>query len=238
MSRHPAKAALHPAAEYPDRDVLVSAVITDASAVNETLLSYIYFDSWHNVSMVWTYGDSYEGVIPALPHGTTVQYKIYAGDTNRNWAESSVYSYTVRDSVSPEITSIEWRPACPFPYVSSNSTRANEPTLVTANISEPVDASGLATVLFSYKVDGGKWWNTTMDYNSTSGLWETTIPAQSNTTNTVEFVIEARDKAGNAATFVQGFSITPVLAGDINGDGKIDMKDIGYAARHFMEHYP
>jgi hypothetical protein len=93
-------------------------------------------------------------------------------------------------------------------------------------------------VLFSYKVDGGKWWNTTMDYNSTSGLWETTIPAQSNTTNTVEFVIEARDKAGNAATFVQGFSITPVLAGDINGDGKIDMKDIGYAARHFMEHYP
>jgi hypothetical protein len=25
---------------------------------------------------------------------------------------------------------------------------------------------------------------------------------------------------------------------DINGDGKIDMKDIGIAARHFSEHYP
>jgi hypothetical protein len=25
---------------------------------------------------------------------------------------------------------------------------------------------------------------------------------------------------------------------DIDGDGKIDMKDIGTAARHFGEHYP
>jgi hypothetical protein len=106
------------------------------------------------------------------------------------------------------------------------------------NVSDATNASGIATVLLSYRGDSGKWWNTTMDYNPTSGLWETTIPAQCNTTNTVEFLIDARDNAGNTATLAQNFGITPVLAGDINGDGKIDMKDIGYAARHFMEYYP
>lgn len=78
-----------------------------------------------------------------------------------------------------------------------------------------------------------------MDYNSTSGLWTVTVPAQSNATSSVEFFVEAHDNAGNVATSpVLVFSVKALLGGDINGDGKVDMKDIGYAARHYGEHYP
>jgi len=37
----------------------------------------------------------YTGTIPALPNGTTVQYKIFARDYAENWVESGVLSYTV-----------------------------------------------------------------------------------------------------------------------------------------------
>ncbi len=43
----------------------------------------------------------YTATIPALPYGTTVQYKIFSCDYAGNWAASDVYSYNVTDEYLP-----------------------------------------------------------------------------------------------------------------------------------------
>jgi hypothetical protein len=106
--------------------------------------------------------------------------------------------------------------------------------LILANVTEPINASGVAKVLFSYRVDGGEWWNTSMTYNSTSTLWTATIPGQSNSANTVEFFIEAYDTAGNLNTSsTYGYAIKHLLLGDLNGDGKVDWEDYEIFLRYF-----
>lgn len=131
-------------------------------------------------------------------------------------------------------TLISWNPTCPRPYVPSNYTRVNEPTQVIMNISQTV--YNLSSVLFHYRVDAGEWWNTTMTYNSTGQLWELTIPGQSNSTSTVEFFIEAYDNVGIAATSETfSYPIKHLPVGDLNGDFKVDGKDIATAALHYGE---
>ncbi|MCD6485157.1 MAG: hypothetical protein J7L47_08625, partial [Candidatus Odinarchaeota archaeon] len=77
-----------------EENVLVLANITDDSELSVVLLSYFDGTYWINVSMSLLEG-SYTGVIPALPAGTNVQFKIYAQDTFGNWGFSETYSYTV-----------------------------------------------------------------------------------------------------------------------------------------------
>jgi len=77
--------------------VKITANITDPSGVNSVILSYSTNQStWYNVSMSYNATSGlYEAMIPTMPAGTTVYYKIYASDTYENWAESATYSYTV-----------------------------------------------------------------------------------------------------------------------------------------------
>jgi len=80
-----------------EETVSVSAEVvepSDASGVELVILSYWNGSDWTNVTM--TMEDTlYTETIPALPNGTTVQYKILARDYAENWAESGVLSYTV-----------------------------------------------------------------------------------------------------------------------------------------------
>lgn len=75
--------------------VTVTANVTDeGSGVELVILSYWNGSDWTNVTM--TIEDMlYMETIPALPNGTTVQYKILARDYAENWADSDVFSYTV-----------------------------------------------------------------------------------------------------------------------------------------------
>jgi hypothetical protein len=222
-----------------DQNVNVTTVITNNVAVDQVVLSYTSGISWYNVSMMWLADGAYSAVIPAQPYGTLVQYKIYANDTDENWVESSTYSYTVGDFVAPEIIAIEWKPSCPIPYVPSNVTRTNEPVLIKANVSEPEEASGLSKVLLAYRVDGGEWWNTSMSYNLTARLWTSTVPGQSNNAVTVEFFFKAYDIAGNMNTSsTYNYDIKHLLRSDINGDGKIDARDVVYVAKDFGKKGP
>ena len=91
--------------EIPDdgEDVTVSVNVTDADTgvrPNGVILSYrTNGGAWKNVTMIKTTGDAYEGIIPGLPAGTHVEYKIIAYDYANNEAvedkAGGYYVYTV-----------------------------------------------------------------------------------------------------------------------------------------------
>ncbi|MFW9887972.1 MAG: hypothetical protein ACFFER_07310 [Candidatus Thorarchaeota archaeon] len=76
--------------------VLVEVDVTDTSGVDTVILSYYDSTTWFNITMTGAEPD-YEGTIPAFPHETEVQYRIYANDTIDNPSVSGTYSYTVED---------------------------------------------------------------------------------------------------------------------------------------------
>ena len=182
-----------------DENVIITAIVRDGSsfdmakgllrslAVHEALLSYTCNSAWHNVSMN-RFDDTFNATIPAQPDGTNVEYKIYANDTNGNWAESTIYSYQVIDTVKPEIVSVNWSPTNPTP---------DDFVKVTVNVSEPVNASGVKEALLSLQDNFGQR-NITMTYDGTNALWTLWIPKQPYNT-TVQFCVMTYDNAGNLA---------------------------------------
>jgi len=129
------------------------------------------------------------------------------------------------DLTPPDIGAVEWKPTCPYPYVPSDTVRANEPVFITANVTEPPNASGVAKVELLYKTETSGWWETSMVYNETLELWTTTIPGQLGNT-TVEFMIKAHDYNENEITSSPyTFNVKPLLIGDIDGDGDVDLYD-------------
>lgn len=170
-----------------NESVVVSAIIQDGVGIDQAFLYYTLGGEWHNVSMNRV-DSTFSATIPMHPYGTLVEYKIYANDTVGRWAVSPTYSYTVSDLIPPEILTVDF-PAEPT---------QNDTVKVIANISEPVNASGISTVLFSFRDCFGQWWNTTMTYDGVSGLWNVILPQQPHNT-TVKFYIVAYDNAGNVA---------------------------------------
>jgi hypothetical protein len=92
--------------EIPDdgEAVTVSANVTDADTgvrPDGVILSYSTDDgeTWNNVTMSRTTGDTYEGIIPGLPAGTHVKYMIIAYDNAGNFEVEDqlgdYYVYTV-----------------------------------------------------------------------------------------------------------------------------------------------
>jgi len=88
----------------PGEDVTVSVNVTDADTgvrPNGVTLSYSTDDgeTWNNVTMSKTTGDTYEGIIPGLSAGTQVKYRIIAYDYANNEAvednAGQYYVYTV-----------------------------------------------------------------------------------------------------------------------------------------------
>jgi len=224
-----------------DEEVEVSVdtsgiVINETAQVSQAFLSYEVDSVCRNVSMN-RHDTKFKATIPAHPYGKTVQYEISAGDANGNWGKSNTFSYTVIDAKAPEIASANLEPACPYPYVPSNITRASEPTLIKAAIGEPANASGMAVALLSYRTEGSGWWNTTMTYTLTSGFWTVVIPGQAGNT-TVEFRIAAYDKAGNEAVYTGFFTVRSLSTGDINGDGFVDATDTEILSEHLGEISP
>jgi parallel beta-helix repeat protein len=196
-----------------DEQVSVTATITDNVEVDQALLSFTQDSLWHNVSMN-RLGSVFNAMIPSQSYGTSVQYKTYANDTNGNWATSRLYSYTVGDFLPPKVD-LSQSPAIPQ---SSQAVR------VYANVTEPVNASGVQTVLFSYRVNGGPWVNTTMILNEGLQLYETAI-SQQQPTALIEYFVKAVDNAGNVNTTTT-HNYVVALAGDVNLDHTINVFDI------------
>lgn len=171
--------------EYVD-NVLVSTIIKDGFEVEEATLSYKIAEEWHNVTMDRS-GDSFSATIPAQPYGRVVEYRVFAGDTAGRWVVSSTFTYTVSDFTPPEILGVVLKPMNPT---------SNDTVMVSANITEPSEASGISMVVFSFVDAYNQWWNTTMMFDDQNGLWNVIVPQQPHNT-TVRFYIAAYDKAGN-----------------------------------------
>jgi hypothetical protein len=110
--------------------VLLDVTVTDISGVDTVILSYYNGTAWYNVTMTWT-GSSYEGMIPAHPNGTPINYRFYANDTLDNWSISTMFGYTVTD---------------PGPTTTNTSTTTGGPTTTSPPPTEP-DYLRLAVIL-------------------------------------------------------------------------------------------
>jgi len=202
---------------YEEEAVVSSTIIDVYGQVDQAILSYTQDLEWHNVSMN-RLGNAFNAKIPSQPYGTIVQYKIYANDMHGNWAESTLYSYTVGDFVSPEVK-LSRTPDYPLPA---------QKVKVYANVTEPADASGVKTVLFHHRANNDPWWNTTMVFNGALGLYETTIPDYEKH-DFVEYFVKALDNAGNTNTTATHHY--EVLRCDANHNGVVDVYDIHMIAK-------
>jgi len=146
-------------------------------------------------------GDNWSGVIPHRLYGTRVYYNVSVQAESGSPINSTNYPqrgpYFVNDITPPTFppNSISWAPAGPD---------ANDMLIVSANVTEPADASQVAKVQLSYPVGNSTWWtlmNKVADNNSTANntsTWTATIPAQPGNA-TLNFNITAFDVAGNSA---------------------------------------
>ncbi|TFG08700.1 hypothetical protein EU538_06610 [Candidatus Thorarchaeota archaeon] len=87
-----------------NEQVNIAVMVTDDTDVDLVILSYYNGSSWTNLTMSGS-NDEYSGIIPGLPGGTEVTYRIYAKDILGNWAVSSDYSYTVQQGTTTTTTS-------------------------------------------------------------------------------------------------------------------------------------
>ncbi|MFC1486237.1 PKD domain-containing protein [Thermoproteota archaeon] len=175
--------------ETPNYNQLVTVtaqVIKGRSNIESVLLKYqVNQGSWINISMSLDNG-FYTTDIPAQPFNTTVNYKVYISDIQGLTNVSALYSYTVGDFVPPTVSIIDQVPNQPEP---------NETVIVSAKVTEPVDASGVKDVTLSYAINA-VWSSVKMTLQS--GVWKATIPGQSGGVN-VQYFVKAFDNAENIA---------------------------------------
>jgi hypothetical protein len=119
----------------------------------------------------------------------------------------------------PQINNVSMFGTSPPPYVHSNETRTNEPVVVKANV------SNAAQVLLKFSKQSEDWFNVSMVYNASEDLWVQTIPGQVNSC-TVNFMVEALDMYGfGTSSILYSYDVKGLFAGDINGDGQVDIFD-------------
>ncbi|KPV63587.1 MAG: PKD domain protein [Candidatus Bathyarchaeota archaeon BA2] len=168
--------------------VTVSTSVTEppeASGVGFVILSYGDGSVWTNVTMTLV-GTRFSAMIPILPYGTEVQYRVYASDNAWNWAVSDIHFYQVTDNIPPSIGAPTWDPVEPLAEGQVN---------VTVSVSEPLGASGVKNVTLWHNATG-EWQPIGM--TPTNGNWTATIPGASGGV-TVAFYVESYDNAGNRA---------------------------------------
>ena len=174
--------------EYDD-EVTISATIEDQETeVKTALVNYHDGSSWNSVFMTLE-GGAYTASIPAKPYGTEVKYKIVAKDLADNQAETDVYTYTVGDTVAPEIGPV---------IQQVESPTATQEVEVTVEVDEPEAASGVETITLMFRIDGSDWQESDMTKTG-ANTWEASIPSQEGGT-TVDYCIECSDVSENTQT--------------------------------------
>jgi len=181
-----------------DQSVKITAEVKKGYAdIASVILGYqINSGSWVTVTMNLE-GGFYVANIPAQPYNTVINYQVAAFDTIGNYDFSGLFSYTVGDFVPPVISNVAHVPNPPYPY---------ENVAVSAEVTEPVDASGVKNVTLWFTTTG-TWTSTDMTLHE--GLWTADIPGQGGGVHFV-FFIEAFDNAENNAK-TSTFSYTVII---------------------------
>jgi hypothetical protein len=142
-------------------------------------------------------GSSWTVTIPAKNYGTEVRYCISVHAQYTVWANSTIYSYHVLDTVGPTIT--------PPPIVRPPQPDVCQVFNVSIVVTEPLRASGVDQVILSYLDSAsGTQWNGTMRLGA-NNTYSILLPKQCDN-QTLRVTIYAYDKAGNVNNI--NFSIT------------------------------
>jgi hypothetical protein len=108
--------------------VVIDVPVTDDIEVDTVILSYHNGTIWSNLTMLWT-GSYYRAVIPALPNGTLVSYRILANDTSNNWAVAGIFSYIVQlASATTTTTTTTTSPDTTTTTTITTTTSTSSPT--------------------------------------------------------------------------------------------------------------
>ncbi len=170
-----------------NQSVTILTSITDTvSGIQEAILSYSHGTTEKNVTMTLEAG-GYTAIIPAMRFSTLVSYSVLASDNAGNWAASDIHSYIVDDPYPPVIGVPSWSPLEPVAFAEIT---------INVTVSEPVNASGIDSVLLFYQNNTVDEW-LSLPMALENGNWTITLKDQSDTT--LKFSIVAVDVAGNAA---------------------------------------
>ncbi|HJW98176.1 MAG TPA: NosD domain-containing protein [Candidatus Bathyarchaeia archaeon] len=169
--------------------VNVTATVLKSVNITEAHLEIEYDSVRRNISMTIG-GNKLRGTIPALKYGTQVRFNVTAHvDSAELLARSTNYPlkgpYIIGDHLGPTIGAPVINPATPD---------VNQTILVTANVTEPENASGVGYVTVAWLFQGSPIW----EYMNFTGnnSYSATIPPQS-WGGTLNITISAIDKAGN-----------------------------------------
>jgi hypothetical protein len=158
------------------------------STINEAVLSYNTSIGWRNETMV-SAGEIYTAVIPNMPYGTVVNYRIFVTISAGIRFTTETRSYSVTDRLPPEIDDVDW----------TRDPLAGQPVEVRLSVTEPQDASGVKSVTLYYYQGTGVVDATqisSVEMIGESGVWTAEIPGQSSGT-VITFYVGAIDNAGN-----------------------------------------
>jgi hypothetical protein len=174
----------HP--EYNESVTITANITSEESGIGVVILSYFNGSEWTNMTMAMKNG-LYVVTILGLHYGTTVRYKVYASNDFGNWAETDTFSFTVTDTIPPDVGPVRWSPREPS---------EGEEVVIYTQVSEPLFASGVKKVTLLWVAPG--MWTQSSTMIMEDDVWKATIPGQSGGT-LVFFAIESYDNAGNHA---------------------------------------
>jgi parallel beta-helix repeat protein len=169
--------------------VNVTATILSSVDIGDAHLEVQYDSNRLNISMTIA-GNKLKGTVPALKYGTKVTYNVTIhADSAEVVVKSANYPlpgpYSVGDQVAPTIGT---------PIVSPKTPTTNQTILITVNVTEPQNASGVNTVYLTYSVLGTNW-SAAMNVVG-NNTYSAIIPPQT-WDGTLSMSITAVDNAGN-----------------------------------------
>ncbi len=171
-----------------DAPVLVQAIITDSSGIQNASLSYSTDagSSWTNLSMGFNLG-SWEASIPALNQSIQVNYFVTAYDQADIMGESNQTIFDT-DADSPQIYNLT--------EIGVVSELSNIPINVTLTDNFGVDSSN---VLLLYSYDNSSWFSTAMSLimgDTLNGTYNGNSPSTSQ--NMVYYYVQVFDLSGRS----------------------------------------
>ncbi|MFH0816636.1 MAG: Ig-like domain-containing protein [Methanobacteriota archaeon] len=171
-----------------DREVTVSAIVTDGIGVTAVSLEYntVSSDVVHVSNMTnGPVGSDYTGTLPVQGNIGTYSYRIVATDSSNNTASTSFYNVLSVDLQSPTLTT---------PVASQQSDGS---ILITVTAS---DNHELASVTLHFiPVGGSRYIQKDMSPAGPAGEYSATILEQEQT-GTFKFYVNATDPSGNSAS--------------------------------------
>lgn len=191
----------------------------DAEVIGEQTVEDLLPEQQKELTFVWNTSGLASDMYTISAVADTVEDEVDVGDNTFIDGDVVIYVFHVY-----------WTPMCPFPLENSSIPREWEPVNVTADLT--FNGSTPDAVDLSYRVNAGAWWNTTMSYNTT--MWTNIIPGQAGN-STVEFFLTVHAEGHEIITSIYGWVVSDYeyAYADVNGDGYIDMKDVGRVARLF-----